>query len=561
MNEIESQVNRARRRMNFAGLLTVLPAWLLPGLVIAVIGWSIPKIFPLAGTSTDAAEWGWQMFWLAGSVLAALVVAGVIYWHRRVSHESASVEIDRRFTLKERISSAFGLKPDQVNDPAGQCLVTDATSRANRIDLRDGFPLRLSRSVLWLMVPIAMLAVLSFVPRAKQREVLPVQQASLENPEIRTAIENAKKQLEEKKKQLSEMGLKDLAGEMDSLGRKLDELESGKSDLKKEALIKLNDLKDLLKEQQNAMGNPEDLKKTLGQLNDLKSAASKELNDALKKGDFEQANNAIQNVLEKLKKGEMSGAEMQQIAKDLEGMAQELKKLAENHEQKKEDLQNELKQAVKDGDLQKAADLKEQLEKMEQQKEQMQKLQDLAQKLGKCAECMKPGNANGGKQPGQPQDGGNKEGQQQAMQALEDLMEQMEQMDLDQKSMEALQNLEQDLQECKDQINGCQGEGIGDKPNWSDWAKGEGKGGGKRESEEGDTGEYKTQVRGLLQKGQTVVTGDADGENVAGPTISQTRELIQSSMSRDKDPIEDQQLQRWQRQHALEYFQKLRDGS
>ena len=556
MYEIERQVNRAHRRMNLAALLARVPAWLFAGLIIAVVAWAVPKVFPLAGTSTDAAESGWQFYWLIGSVLVALVVAGILQWRKKVSRESASVEIDRRFTLKERISSAFGLNAEQEHDAAGQCLMNDAATRADRIDLRDEFPLRPSRRVLWLILPIALLVVLSFVPRAKPKEGVTVQTVSIEKPEIKTAIENAKKQLEEKKKQLTEMGLKDLASEMETLGKKLDELDSGNADLKKEALIKLNDLKDQLKEQQNSMGNPEDLKKTLNQLNDLKSAASRELNEALKKGEFDEAQKAIQNVLDKLKKGELTPAEQEQLAKDLQGMAQELKKMAENFEQKKQDLQSELKQAMKNGDMQKAAELQEKLEQMEKQKDQMKKLADLAQKLEKCADCMKPGEGKGGEKPGQ-QKGGQDPAE--AQQALEDLMEQMEQMDLDQKSLEALQDLEAELQECKNQVNGCEG-GKHEKPNWGDWGKGEGPGGGKRGMEENETGEYKTKVKGQLQKGQTVVTGDADGENVAGPSISEARELIQSSMSRDKDPIEDQQLQRWQKQHALEYFQKLRDG-
>ena len=61
-----------------------------------------------------------------------------------------------------------------------------------------------------------------------------------------------------------------------------------------------------------------------------------------------------------------------------------------------------------------------------------------------------------------------------------------------------------------------------------------------------------------FNEGETVVTGNADGENIPGQSITEARADIQSSILGDTDPLEDQKLPRSQREHAKQYFDKLR---
>ena len=65
-------------------------------------------------------------------------------------------------------------------------------------------------------------------------------------------------------------------------------------------------------------------------------------------------------------------------------------------------------------------------------------------------------------------------------------------------------------------------------------------------------------VKGKIQKGETVVTGHADGNNISGKSVSEAREIARSSMSKRSDPLENQKLPRSQRDHAREYFENLR---
>jgi hypothetical protein len=174
---------------------------------------------------------------------------------------------------------------------------------------------------------------------------------------------------------------------------------------------------------------------------------------------------------------------------------------------------------------------------------------------------MKPGGNGQPKQGQQGQQQPGQNGEQQAMrdaaQPLEDLAEQMEQMQRDLEEMDALEDLEEFAGDCKE---GCMGQGAGDedKPQWNDWARGKGRGHGKRDLEKEDTSGFKARVKGKLTRGETVVTGNADGVNITGRSVSEARELVQASMNKDSDPLENQKLPKAQREHAQQYFESLR---
>ena len=88
---------------------------------------------------------------------------------------------------------------------------------------------------------------------------------------------------------------------------------------------------------------------------------------------------------------------------------------------------------------------------------------------------------------------------------------------------------------------------------------GEGKGKGARPFEEDETSGFKTGVKGRVGKGEKVVTGTAEGENISGRTTAQTKEMIRVSESADTDPTENQKLSKKHREHAEQYFKALRD--
>jgi hypothetical protein len=180
----------------------------------------------------------------------------------------------------------------------------------------------------------------------------------------------------------------------------------------------------------------------------------------------------------------------------------------------------------------------------------------MAERMQGCANCMKQGN-------GPPKQGqaGNQSAAaqlQQTIESLEDMEDMMQQLQDEMGELEDLEEIMKQIEACKSECQGCEGINKADTPQWQDWAKGEGRGGGKRDKQETETGTYKSRVKGKLQPGETVATGHADGNNITGKSISEAREMARSSLNRRSDPLENQKLPRSQREHARQYFENLR---
>ena len=98
-----------------------------------------------------------------------------------------------------------------------------------------------------------------------------------------------------------------------------------------------------------------------------------------------------------------------------------------------------------------------------------------------------------------------------------------------------------------------QGEGNGD-------GLGKGQGFGDRPENENETNTYETQVRGKPKGGRAIIAGLANGPNRKGVTTEDLKNVIQTSLAEESDPLENQQLPRAEREHTQSYFDKLRDG-
>ncbi len=564
MDEIKKQVIRARRRMLLGGFFRALCWFLFAGLLVAAVALAIPKIWQLPFLITDADHQIWFISWTMGGAVAACLGAIIWAFLHRAGMLQTAVEVDERFKLKERLSSALSLSDRERDSKAGLALVKDAAGRAETIDVRDRFQLAPNRQALLPLLPAALLLILFFLPNAVAADPVKDLQAEKDN-QVKVAIEEAKKKLKEKINEMETKGLKDAKADLKSLEKKIDNLSKDSTDDKRDALVKLNDVKKQLEEQARKLGgDSSEMKKQLNQLQDVSKGPAKQLAEALSNGEFEEAKKAIKELVEKLQNGKMSDVEKQQLAKDLDKLAEQIEKMAEEHEKAKQELKDKIKKALEQGDLAKAAQLQQQLEKKEQQDQQMKKMQKMAEQVKQCAECMKQGNG----QPKQGQNGqqqnqqqGNQGGQQalkDAIKSLEEMGEQMDELQKDMGQLEDLEDMMEQIEQAKNACNGCEGQKDA-PPKWQDWAKGGGRGAGLREKEEEDTGSYKSRVKGKVQQGETVVTGNADGNNITGKSVSEVREMVKSSISKKSDPLENQKLPRAQREHARQYFEKLGD--
>jgi hypothetical protein len=561
VNKIRQKVAQARRRIVIGYFFNVLTWSVFSCLLLAAIGLAVPKIWYLSFLQAESDYQNWVYSWIAGGALLGVLIPLVVTWRKTASQLSAAIEVDRRFGLKERLSSALTLEDRVAETSVGQALLNDAADQADTIDVRDEFRYQPTVRAFLPIIPILLLFGIMMIPNAEKKAGASEPERT-DSKQVEIAIEELKKQMEQKRKERIAKGLKDADGKVEALEKKFDKLIDEKETGKKDALIKLNDIKKQITERQKELGSSKELKESLNKLKDAGEGPAKELADAMSKGDMAEAKKAIKDLVKKLKAGELSEVEKKKLAKDLKNMAKELKKAAEEHEAEKKKLEEQIEKAVKEGDLDKAAQLQQKLEEKKAMDQQQQKLKQMAEKLADCAECMKPG----GQKPGEEGQQGNpqqkQEGMKQAGEALEDLAKQLEQMQQEMGEMEALEDLEEMADDCKDGLaeGGKNGQGKKDgPPKWQDWAKGSGRGAGQRDLEKGDTGTFKSKVKGKLQQGQTVVTGTADGKNLVGRSVSETRELIEASISKESDPLENQKMSRNQREHAQQYFKSLRD--
>ena len=120
MDELHRQVRRARRRLGMQRFVAAL-GWCWLATLVAALGIiMVGKFWPLGVT-----DWAW----VGGALIVGLAAAvGWAFFAGRGTLDAA-IEIDRRFGLKERVSSTLTMSVDECQTEAGQALVTDAIRR------------------------------------------------------------------------------------------------------------------------------------------------------------------------------------------------------------------------------------------------------------------------------------------------------------------------------------------------------------------------------------------------------------------------------------------------
>ena len=89
---------------------------------------------------------------------------------------------------------------------------------------------------------------------------------------------------------------------------------------------------------------------------------------------------------------------------------------------------------------------------------------------------------------------------------------------------------------------------------------GKGSGFGDRPESETETNTYQTQVRGELSGGKAVIAGVADGPNRKGISREELKQAIEESLRSQGSPTENQVLPKAEREHAMQYFNQLRES-
>ncbi len=543
MNQIWRQVRKARWRLDLQRFLETLTWWWFAFLACASLTILFDKYRPM----------GLSPVWHVVLALAAGALgAAATTWWRRPSALDAAVEIDRRFALRERVSSSLALRPAERDSEIGVALVRDAERRVDKIELGEKFGLRLSR---WSWAPLlpgvaAFLLALFFNPATNQQQAQARQQG--ERKQIRTSTTKLEQRLAERRKQAEQAGLEDARNLFQELEQGAKELSKSESLDRQKTLVRMNDLAKDLAGRREALGGNEKLRQQLNnQFRNLPGGPAQKFAHALKKGDFKQALRELEHLQEKLQQGQLDDAAKQQLAQQLQQMQDKLQKLATAQQEQREALQKQIAEHRAAGREDQAQQLQRELDKLNQQQAATDQASQMAQKLGQAQECLNRGDAAGAAAQ---------------MQALrQELTEMARQSD----EAEAIEAALDEIADAKDAMacSDCLGEGCENCRGVADSDRsgrgdglGEGSGRGDRPEERTATGQYDTKVKQKIGKGSAVVVDMVEGPNVQGHVQDAIDAEFAAAASSESDPLTDQPLPREAREHARKYFESLRDG-
>jgi len=546
MNRIESQVRKARRRIMLGLWGRSLCCALFVALIAATIAIAVPALWVM---ELDFNQW--VTAWLVGALVSALLAATIYSLATAPTMEEVAVEVDKRFGLRERLSSSLRLAASERKSSFGEALTADAETRAAQLDVAEKFALRPAK-IGWLplsLVPVLVIVLLLVEPVTGTNASSSPTAPAAEVAQVKTVAAQLKKQIQQQRRKADAENLQEAKELFERMESNLDKILKRDELGRKDALIALNDLKKELEQRRDQLGTSDQLRKALSQMEGLQAGPAEKVADSIQKGDFGQAQNMIKQLADQVRSGELSEQEKEQLKQQVEQLQKQLEQAVAQHEQQKQDLQQQIDQARREGQGEQAAKLQQKLNELQQKDSQMQQMQQMAEAMNQAAQAMQQGDASA------------------AAGALEQMADQLGDMQSEMSELEDLQSALNDLSQSKDQMRcqscqgggcqSCQGNGFGDGQGNG---LGSGTGAGDRPEQEGDTNSYDSQVRGQVRQGKAIIAGFADGPNRKGISQEDVKHAIESALSQESEAIENQSLPRTEREHATDYFNRLRDG-
>ena len=348
---ILSIVRRARRRIGLQSVLSrfaVAALWVGASLLILVCASK-----GLAAWWPDLGARGWWFPVLLGLAFAGLALALVLTRGRRPSDVAVASLVDVQLKLHDRLSTAMAVAGRQ--DPFAAAAIEDgvrlASDRRLTESLGRAMPVRWPKNG-WIgpLLCVLAVAVWWFVPGLSPAAV---QAAPVSDPELAAAESAAQMQIEavqqqieqspELSKELGDIAPQQGASNDPTNDRKTpDEIHRETARRMTELSQKLDDV--LSSERTQSLSAMRD---ALSKIEPGKSPEVKALAEALKIGDAAAASEAMQEVMEQIASGKMDEATREQMAADLERLAQQIADAADSNEALREALES----AGMDGEL------------------------------------------------------------------------------------------------------------------------------------------------------------------------------------------------------------------
>jgi hypothetical protein len=529
------------------------------------IGWSVALAITLIGVILQPAllpEATANLKWyVLGGLLAVSTVMSIWLASRRTPGLGiAALEVDNRFNLKERVTTAFSLSPEQLETSIGQALVADAAKKVEPISVKEKFPVGpkwTSAFVPALAIAIA-LAIVFPIPFVQNLMNQDEESNGLKAKEAqKSETENTKKvqpftqrnkppelaQREDKSKEL-----KELEEEINNLIRKFDtDPKRETQEKQKEKVAELTSLeektKKFAKEKEERLSKMEQQLQQLERLNkdqEFQEGPAKKLNDALSKGDLRKAQEELDQLKKKLKENKLTEEEKEQLAKQFDKMKQEMQKLERNKEREKQ-LEEAIKRAKEEG--KNAEALERELDQLKKDsKECAECAQSLAQKMQKAQEALKKGDTE------------------EAAKQLESAAKELQKTEGDLKDIEEAQEYLQKLKSEKcEACKKCQGEGGDDDAGRKDFAEGAGRASGERpENKDAKSSSEDQRIRGMFDpRGKKTYGGSTKGPAFKKATTAELGEAIKTAAQDAPQATDSQRLPRDAKDNVRDYFQNL----
>jgi tetratricopeptide (TPR) repeat protein len=556
LKPIQQSVRAAWRRLFAQSLLNHL-----------VTGWSVALAIGLLAIVfqplyyPDAiAQFKWYL--LGGLVALGTMVSYWLAMRRTPGLNTAALEVDNRFNLKERVTTAFALSPEQLQTPVGQALVADAAKKVEPISVKEKFPVspRWTTAfvpVLAIAIALAIVFPIPFIqnlvngdedPNGLKAKEAAKPEAEVTKKTVPFTQRNKPPELTQREDKSKE--LKELEEEINNLMRKFDtDPKRETSEKQKEKVAEITSLeektKKFAKEKEERLTKLGEQLQQLDRLNkdqEFQEGPAKKLNDALSKGDLKKAQEELDQLKKKLKENKLTEEEKEQLAKQFDKMKQELQKMERNKEREKQ-LEEAIKRAKEEG---KNADaLERELDQLKKDaKDCAECAQSLAQKMQKAQDALKKGDTE------------------EAAKQLESAAKDLQKTEGDLKDLEDAQEYLQKLKTEKcESCKKCQGDKSNEEDaGRQDFGQGAGRASGLREeNKDAKTQEGEEQrVRAMFDpRGKKTYGGSTKGPAFKKATTAELGEAIKTAAQDAPQATDSQRLPRDAKDNVKDYFQNL----
>ena len=473
MHDLDALLRTAARRLSMSGFLESLVRTGVLGLSLLLVWAILTKFIPQLAVA-------WWMP-VSGIAVLVLVVSMLIGWNLGRDRVSVAVAVDSRLGLEDRFSTA--VQVEDRDDPFAVAAVADAARVASDpgIKARVVTAFRPDAPHGWWLASILLVLLVGVWTIIPQVDLFGDEEGA-EAVALLEARDQTRAQVEEIIASVQQDGDGALAPEIQKALADLsdsefaadpDDPEMTPEEVRRDALRRVGSLEQ--KMQEILDGEEAQLDETLrDSLSDLKAgeledADARELAEALEAGDFSQALEAFDRLGDKIESGEMTDDEKARLERELEALAEEMERLADDAAA----LEDALRQAGLDGDLARDPEaLQKAMENTSMSESRRKAIEDMinsqsaaSETLEKLAKSMQQMAQQG--QPGQQQQG--EQGQQGAE---------------GQQTLGELEQVQQMLQQARATQGQCQNAGEKMGSGLSQWAsnlpaQGEGQGQGQ----------------------------------------------------------------------------------